>query len=386
MTRGATWFVANFLPRWLDQALKPDGAVVEALTADGRAVEAAATTLTQARTVFALAHLSLATQDPRLLDAARRVHGFLDRALRDPDGGYRVSTSNRLRRSYDQSFALLALVTLRRADPEAVPADRIDLLWSFVERALTEPATGALYDDDAGAVTGEPADRVRAQNPHMHMLEAALQAFEMNGERVWLARASHLVNLARRYFIDPETGAVREFVGADLAPLATDTGRRREPGHQYEWAWLLHRFADLGGDPSVREDARRMVAFAEAHGLRRDGPMKGAPFDALDAEGAVTEQTHLLWPLTEAGKFHAATGSADRACAIETLIFTRYFAAGGAPVWVNRLDGTGRTIWDAALSRLLYHVALFVTEGARAGLWPLAETTNPTKFREETTT
>lgn len=380
MSRGATWWSVDFLPRWLDRVATSEGAIVEALNADGRPDAAPATTLTQARCVFALAHLHLATGCPNLLEAACRVNGFLDRSLRDVDGGYRVSTVNAVRRSYDQSFALLALVTLRRADPAAIPASHITDLWRFVEARLTDPATGALRADDGPARADAPC----AQNPHMHMFEAALQAFEMTNERIWLDRASRLVDLAARHFVDPSTGAVREFIGADLKPLATETGARREPGHQYEWAWLLRRFADFGGDPAARGMADRMVAFTEAHGLRRDGRMAGAPFDAVDASGRIAEDTHLLWPLTEAGKYCAAVGDETGARTIETLIFGHYFADGPHPVWVNQLDGAGEVVWDAALGRLIYHVALFVTEGARAGLWPLANVTNPMQLQEET--
>ncbi len=380
MTPGAVWFVQDLLPRWLDAAMRSDGAVAEALDAAGRPDAAPATTLTQARTVFALAHLHLATGDPRLLDGARIIHATMDATLRDADGGYRVSSVDPLRRTYDQSFALLALVTLGRADPDTVPADRLDALWSFVWGPLTEARTGTLREDDATA--GPP---MRGQNPHMHMLEAVLQAHEMTGDGVWMERAEHLVDLARRHFIDPATGAVREFVGADLAPLPGPDGTRREPGHQYEWAWLLHRFAGFGGDLEARDLAARMVRFAETHGLRTEGPMAGAPFDALDAAGRVIEGTHLLWPLTEAGKFHAATGDLARVRDVERLIFDRYFT-GDAPTWSNRVDGFGTTTWPTALSRLVYHVALFVTEGARAGAWSLTAPQRQPKCLEDTST
>ncbi|MCF7701771.1 AGE family epimerase/isomerase [Loktanella sp. M215] len=385
MTRGAPWFVTDFLPRWLGRAMMPDGSVIEALNLAGEAEKLAPTTLTQARTVFALSHLYLATRDDRLRQAALAVYGFMDGALRDKDGGYRQSTQNALRRSYDQSFALLALTTLQRIEPGAVPESRITDLWHFTQTTLTEPATGALWEDDAMAATGAVPDALRAQNPHMHMLEATLQALEMTGDPAWLDRATHLVQCAARHFIDPATGAIREFVGPDLAPLATPKGARREPGHQYEWAWLLQRYADFGGDAAARVMADRMIAFVTARGLRRDGPMAGTPFDALDATGAQTEATHLLWPLTEAGKYHAATGAADRTRAIETLIFKHYFAGGPVPVWCNQLDGAGRILWPAALSRLIYHVALFVTEGADAGLWQLEALPDTTHHEEETT-
>lgn len=381
-------FAQRLIPEWWALARDPvHGGVFESLDGEGRAAPAAPrTTLCQARVAFTLAHLHLATGDPRLLDWAREIHGLLEAKLRDPRGGYRVAVeadgassadpASRARRAYDQSFALLALVTLRRADPAAVEAGRIEALWRFIE-ALTEPGTGALFEDDAMAERGARPGDLRAQNPQMHMLEAVLQAYEMTGEAVWLARASRYVELARARLIDPETGAVREFVAHDLEPLEGALGARREPGHQYEWVWLLRRYVELGGEAEVLADADRMTVFAEAHGLRRGGPMDGAPFDALDAEGRVVDDGHLLWPATEAGKLHAArflaTGDAaapGRARALERLIFGRFFRP-DAPLWANRLDGRARPLQPEALSRLVYHVALFVTEGARAGLWPL---------------
>lgn len=380
----ASRFAARFIPAWLDIALPPgDGPapVVEALGDDGPR-----TTLAQCRTAFMLAHLHLVTGRQDLLVAAVRICDFAMAHLRDPDGGFRYAVApdggpldapeTRLRRSYDQSFALLALATLHRADATRFPKSMLDACWRFIETSLIDPATGGLWEDDRGA----EASVLRAQNPQMHMLEATLQAFEMTSDPVWLERARGFVTLALERLIDPATGAVCEFVGPDLRPFDGAEGARREPGHQYEWAWLLRRYADFAQESAPLAAADRMQAFVEAHGLRRDGPLAGAPFDALDAAGWVTEDTHLLWPLTEAGKLYAARAitTNDAACAarvrqIADTIFGRYFAADGAPIWTNRLDAEGRVIWDAALSRLLYHVAVFVTEGSRAGLWTLEE-------------
>ncbi|MEH6654655.1 AGE family epimerase/isomerase [Loktanella salsilacus] len=371
MTRNAPWFVNDFMPRWLDHVMTPSGAVVEALDIKGHADAASPSTLTQARTIFALAQLYLARGDEQFQSGACTIYVFMDDALRDPSGGYLANCDNTLRRTYDQSFALLALTTLRKISPQTVPESRINDLWNFVQGTLTDPETGALWEDSAMAAQGARAGDLRAQNPHMHMLEAVLQAFEMTADPVWMDRATHLVQLAARYFVDPQTGAIIEFVGPDLAPLTTTEGGRREPGHQYEWAWLLHRYVAFGGDDMARAMADRMIHFVEATGLRGDGVLKGAPFDALDAAGRVTEASHLLWPLTEAGKYDAATGAADRARDIEAIIFERYFAAGSDPVWCNQLDSECSILWPTALSRLIYHVVLFVTEGQNAGLWQL---------------
>ncbi|MDN5785749.1 AGE family epimerase/isomerase [Pseudorhodobacter sp.] len=368
----ARHFACRFMPAWVDRAL-PHGSDPAPVIESIGAPDAPATTLTQARIIFTLAHLHLVTATPGLLEAARRIYRHMIAQLRDKDGGFRLSVApdGGLRRSYDQSFALLALATLHRADPDLVSAADIDACWDFIATKLTAP-DGSLWEDDRAPANGG----MRSQNPHMHMLEAALQCYEMTGATIWLARAKTFIDLARRYFIDAETGAVREFVGPDLMPLDTTAGQRREPGHQYEWAWLLRRYAGFSGDKGAVTLADRMQAFAEQFGLRKSGPLHGAPYDALDAQGRVVEASHLLWPLTEAGKLYAAIhresgdpAAANSARHLEQLVFERYFAATNPPCWVNQLDGGALALWDAALSRLLYHVAIFVTEGMSANLW-----------------
>ncbi|HEV7436896.1 MAG TPA: AGE family epimerase/isomerase [Pseudorhizobium sp.] len=381
-------FATIFVPEWIEVARDRDfGGVVQRLDEGGGPVKGEKkTTLASARTVFSLAHLYLYTANPALLTAAKDINLFMTTYLRLPGGGYRCAVecdgrpsadpADGLCRAYDQSFALLALVTLQKADPSAVPGDMIADLWDFIV-SITEPATGALYEDERMARSGAHPHEHRSQNPQMHMLEALLQAYEMSGERVWLERASRYVSLAEMFLVDPATGAVREYVGHDLSPLNSVLGNRREPGHQFEWAWLLLRYRELGGAREVDDLIERMTRFADAYGVRRDGgPMDGAPFDAVDAEGKTIEATHLLWPLTELGKLgcmqhlRGEVGAAQRCRGIERLIFERYFAKDRL-TWVNQLDGVGAVLVPDALSRLIYHVLLFVTEGARAGLWTL---------------
>lgn len=384
----AARFCDEFLPAWLDIAL-PRGTdpapVVEELPDKG----GAATTLAQARTAFMLAHLGGLSGNARLIAEGKRITGFITRYLRGPDGGcvFAVNPDGsaietdeaRMRRTYDQTFVLLALVTLRHVDPDAVSAAEVDQCWTYVETALTDTANDALWENDQMGLRGAQPGDLRAQNPHMHMLEAVLQCLELTGDAVWKDRAQKMVRAGERFFFDPATGAVREFVGHDFAPIDGPDGDRREPGHQYEWAWLLTRYATLAKDPSARKLVAPMAVFAAQYGWRQDGPMAGALYDALGPNGQVVEATHLLWPLTEAGKYFAAlardTGddlAADKAREIADVIFGRYFAADGTPSWVNQFDGDGNVTWDAGLSRLLYHVAIFVSEGASAGLWSLS--------------
>ncbi|MHA4875565.1 AGE family epimerase/isomerase, partial [Enterococcus faecium] len=71
-----------------------------------------------------------------------------------------------------------------------------------------------------------------------------------------------------------------------------------EPGHQFEWAWLLHQAGRLVG-ADVAAPARRLYDFATRHGAL---PV----IDAVGEDGAARQASTRLWPQTEAIKAHLA--------------------------------------------------------------------------------
>lgn len=374
------WFWSVSFPDWLQRATDAEGGLLDALDAGGRAVAGAGqTVLAQARGLFTLAHLALLSGDPALQAAAGRQVAVLERFRKAPGLyrrmiGHEGGSGEDVARSYDQTFVLLGLSTWNRLAPAAAVEAEIAACWQALATTLTDPATGLLLEDDSVTDPAAPDAPPRAQNPHMHLYEACLQAFEMSGNPLWQVRAADLRARALRHFLNRETGSIAEFLTPDLHPLPGADGLRREPGHQCEWAWLLRREAELGGDPALLDTAARLERFADAQGFAAAGPLTGAAWDAVSGEGGVTEATHLLWPQTEAIKMfaqrHAAgeAGAGDRAKQLLCLMFRHWFA--GRPVFVNRLDATGRTLWAEALTRLQYHLVLALTEGARAGLWP----------------
>lgn len=382
-------FVHDLMPRWIGRAADArQGGFFDALDSEGIPLaEAPKTTLAQARALFTLAHLALVTHRSEFVDAAEHAHDFMAAALHDPvNGGYvRAVTregrptgnpEDRVTRSYDMSFVVLALATYARLTGRADVHARLDAAWGTVQFRLTDPVTGLLLEDDAVRDPAAADAPMRAQNPHMHMFEAALQAHEMTGDPRWLPRAAELADLGLRHFLDAPTGTVAEFRAPDLSPVAGPAGSLREIGHQCEWAWLLYRHARLSGDSSRLVSADRMMDFALRHGFCHEGPMRGAAFDAFDLADRRAVPTFLLWPQTEAGKafavLHEARDAyaAERAHDLMSLIASRYFTADSLAC--NQLDLSGRVLQPMALTRLLYHVVLFVTEGARTGLWEMA--------------
>lgn len=376
------WFWATFLPSWIKHARDPAGfGFFDVLDEQAQPIEPQRRTLlAQARLLFTFSHLALISNNPVFHDAARVAYEAIAK-FRKPNGTYCRARSikggptsdpaDELAYSYDQSFVILGLAIWRKLHPEKGVKAELQAYWSALENQLTDPATGLLLEHD-GLTDPAAADApYRAQNPHMHLYEAALQAFEMTGETVWLTRAKSMRAKGLEYFFDQDSGTITEFLAPDLTVLPGRAGQRREIGHQCEWAWLLLREAGLGGDQSVRAIAAQLLAFADQHGFAAEHAMQGAAFDAVAADASWREERFLLWPQTEAIKTYAIrkdeADCAQKGQDLALLIFRRYFA--GRAAFANQLDAGGKALWPDALSRLHYHLVLALTEGVRAGLW-----------------
>lgn len=380
------WFCSTFLPHWIERAQDSGGfGFIDHLDQNAQqALQNRRTLLAQARLLFTFSHLTQVSTNSVFEHAADVAHEAL-LAFRNNRSGYqRALSGNRQPTgdlwderaySYDQSFVILGIATWghQKSDRKHAITAELEACWAFIESELIDPVTGLLLEHDGLTEPASASAPNRAQNPHMHLYEAALQAFEMTQQSNWLERAARIRCKGIEYFYDQSSGTITEFLTPELKPLSGREGLRREIGHQCEWAWLLNREIELGGDKQVRNIADSLLTFADTFGFATQGIMRGAAFDAVSADTQWREESFLLWPQTEAIKTHAIRSEhsihANNALSLMRLVFQRYFAENAA--FVNQLDNTGTPIWSEALSRLLYHLVLAITEGARAGLWKL---------------
>ncbi len=124
----------------------------------------------------------------------------------------------------------------------------------------------------AGFQHADPPGLPLCSNPHMHLFEAAL-AWEALAERpqAWTALADEIANLALTKFIDQTSGGLREFFDHHWSPHPSDKGRIMEPGHQFEWGWLLARWGALRADAVAIAKAERLFEIGISHGMSEDG-------------------------------------------------------------------------------------------------------------------
>ena len=286
------WLRTRALPLWwTGGADHLRGGFYEVLSPEGRPLEAPRRSRVQTRQTFVYATAGqMGWQGPWRQAAWHGMDYFLARYRRS-DGLFRALVSpagevlDETAALYDQAFALLAMATLHAADP-----GHVDL--ASEGRLLLEALQVKRHP--AGGFREEGAYPFQA-NAHMHLLEAAMSWLESGGGPEWRALAAEVVELALTRFIDVEGGFLREFFDETWAPAPGADGRRIEPGHQFEWAWLLERWALHTGDKASAKSARRLFAC----GLRGVDPTRSVAVNALNDDFTVQDATARLWPQTE---------------------------------------------------------------------------------------
>lgn len=364
--RFADWMRTAALPLWSTLGVDDRGGFVEALDLDGRAAQMKRRARVQTRQIFVFCRAGqLGWTGPwrarveaglkRLFEAYVRPDGAI-RNMLELDGSV-LDDSAPL---YEQAFGLLCLAAAHEAD---VMAERCQAQAAVMLEALlaTQPQAGRGWTE----VGSHPWQ----SNANMHLFEAA-QAWEARGvDPRWSRITDHIADLALTTLIDPKTGALHEFFDADWKPAAGEDGRLIEPGHQFEWSWLLSQYGRTRNDALAIAAARLLYD----HGMRGVDPRRLVAVDALNADLTMATGRARLWPQSE--WLRAALNMAamsedetrelrldDAAKALRAL--RRYLSPNGT--WRDKLDEHGRFLPEPAPASSLYHIMGALDEVAAA--------------------
>jgi mannose-6-phosphate isomerase len=320
------WLVEAALPLWGEAGRDAErGSFQEALTVAGAPWPAPRRSRVQTRQIWVYATAAAAGLGADCAGLALDAWRFYRACYRRSDGlfarsadatGQVVDPTPAL---YEQAFSLLAMAALERLAPATAAREA---------RAL-QAALGPLRHPAGG--WREAGDQPFQANAHMHLLEAALAWEEAEGaarQGGWAVIADEIAELALARFIDRDAGVLREFFDAGWRALDDAAGGLIEPGHQFEWAWLLDRWGRARG----RQDARATAQRLYATGLRGVDPAAGVAVGALWSDLSVREGATRLWAQTEYLK--AALIFGDEAEALR--------AARGLALW---LDTPRRGTW-----------------------------------------
>lgn len=190
------------------------------------------------------------------------------------------------RDTYDLAFVLFALAQAYSITQDPKLAQEALSLAAFFSKVLSHPR--------GGFVEGIPAEKPRRQNPHMHLLEASLAWVGCGEKTVFPALAHNLVDLFKNHFFDPETGAILEYFDDSLGRSGPDIREAVEPGHLFEWVWLLDQYESLTGQTVPYLD--QIYDFAHRHGVDRKS---GFLFGEIGLDGSLHDAKVRLWPHAE---------------------------------------------------------------------------------------
>jgi mannose/cellobiose epimerase-like protein (N-acyl-D-glucosamine 2-epimerase family) len=262
---------------------------------------------------------------------------------------------------YDQAFALLGLASAY----ETSSGDE----YRRMARELHDVLRTQLRHSQAGFEESQPHILPLISNSHMHLLEASLEWMDLDHEPLWTVLAEEIVNLALTRFIDPSSGFVLEFFDREWRPSAGPEGRAVDPGHQYEWAWLLSRWAarnpEAAAASQAQQAALKLVSLTEQHGVDRE---RGVVVNALLTDKTVRDPQARLWPQTERIKAACTmaelTGEAGYWTAANDAarVLMKYLNTPLPGLWYDKMTVEGAFIDEPAPASSFYHIVCAIAE------------------------
>ncbi len=362
VARSARWLREAALPLWASRGFDAERGVFEEQLdfAAAPLLSAPRRVMVQARQISVYAAAALSGRyplgAPLALSAARSMIATYLEADGAPGWAFAADRAGRIvdarRDLYAHAFVLFALAWAMRLEPDPAFAAAVDATLAFLDDAFADPRHGGYWD------CLPRADDCRRQNPHMHLFEALIALYETTGRPDLFGRCRKLAALALSRFYDPSSGALREVFDDRWAVRPRPGEGSVEPGHLYEWAWLLRRYQAIGGDdPS--EAVAALIALATRAGLEA---ARGRVIDEIGEDGRARAVSSRSWPHAEALKAlteeaaHGETRHADAVPAILTRLSDLYCPADLNGGWVDHLDAEDLPISKVMPASTLYHL------------------------------
>jgi len=365
-----TWAVGAAYPLWWETgADHKKGGFFEKLDLEGAPVDGPRRGRVLPRQIYSFAIAGDLGWTGPWREAVEHGLAFYLSHYRRPDGLFRTligpngESLDETADLYDQAFAMFALAAVAKVLPARAEEAKA------IATAVREKLIAERKHPAGGFHNFNPPTAPLQSNPHMHLFEAMLAWNEVDGDPAWRALADEIAELALAKFIQAESGQLREFFDLDWNAAPGVEGRICEPGHQFEWGWLLLRWGKLAGRPDATKAALRMIDDAEVKGVDL---ARAVAINALLDDFSIHDDGARLWPQTE--RIKAAV------LAAETTGDAKYWemAAAGAEglmtylrtplpgLWRDKYQPDETFVEEPAPASSFYHIVLSILEMDRA--------------------
>lgn len=360
------WMFDEALPFWAEAGIdREHGGPVESLNLQGAGPSGVAFKRTRvvARQIYVFSHAALLGWAPARAIATHLFDFMVTKMWQGPQGGWprTVTTDGQLldggQDLYDYAFALFALGWYHKASGEPRALELARQTLDIVNRSFRHPGGEGFHHE-------LPADLPRQQNPHMHLIEAAIVLADTSRDQVYFDLAKEIGDLFVNRIARFPQGVLPEFFDDAWKPVADDKGRWVEPGHQFEWAWILSQFQKLSGNNySVAVSA--LIDFAETHGV---DPISGLTYNGIRADGVPIDRGSRTWPNTERIKgwigLYELTGRSPVAAVQQAanVLFDRFLNVAPCGCWIDTFNERGEFTATVIPASSLYHIFLAFSE------------------------
>lgn len=182
------------------------------------------------------------------------------------------------------------------------------------------------------------------QNPLMHLAEAFLATLAVREDLHTQAELAQLVTAMQARFIEPEHGLMLEKPRG-----AVDNWF--EPGHQFEWFFLLES-SPLLRDSPLHQSLTRAFEYSEEVGV---DPQTGAVKAMLNVDGSVRDGTQRIWAQAEYLRALALRPDSEALLARQLIALQQRFLHPTG--WNECLDDQGQVSRSDMPSTTPYHLA-----------------------------
>lgn len=294
--KSRNWLSNCAIPLWLENGIDwEQGGFFETLSTQGKPVDSPKRAMVQARQAYSFRMAELLGCVDRKAAHEAVSHGlqFMLKFHSLPSGAFMHSVSRNgsphqtAPDLYAQAFALFGLAHAYAIEPKGIYKDRAKALISYLQSERRCPQGG--YFELKGS------ERVFESNPQMHLFEAALSWMDVDSDPLWRELADEMATLCLEKFIDRESGVICERFDSSWEPLREAGCFVFEPGHQYEWAWLLGWYQRHTGK-DFKAVRSKLFEISEKSGIC---PSRKTAYDELWSDLRCKTSTSRFWPQCE---------------------------------------------------------------------------------------
>lgn len=357
------WLSHDVYPLWAEKGIDTkNGGFVESLTFAGEPMDVPRRAMVQSRQMYSFltgARLGVVPQDVATEAVMNGAH-YLMTKFSEPSGAFIYSINpdgtpkSKNPDLYTQAFALFGLAQAYSISRDAEIKNRAKALVKYLYRDRKVKGGGFTELDEQGKVSYK-------SNPHMHMFESAIAWMQIDKDDEWKVLGHDLITLALNKFIDPKTHVLGEYFDEHWNHIMEDGKFVYEPGHQYEWAWLMSLYEDLTGK-DLKAIRHKLYLLADKYGT---SCIRKIAFDEMWSNYTPKLQSSRFWPQCERIKAAARLGTeaatdqkhiyakgADEA--LETLF--KFFETPAKGMWFDQLSADDTFSGTSAKASSLYHI------------------------------